>query len=159
MTRTLLEWARRHQADVVPDDGNLVEALREGTAPAEIARQSGFPLPVIQGVQSFYDLLHGPDMHDGPRRCTGTACTFAEGFTPPARGSEVHCAGRCYDAPVRLERGAFPIPRKTLVDTPVVFRHLFGPRPSLATLYALPDADTILDVIEDTALRGRGPNR
>ncbi len=155
MTRKRIEWARRHQAEGVSTDENLVERLRRGEAPGAIAAETGFPLPVVEGVRSFYDLLGGADAL-GPRRCTGTACRFADGFALDATSRDVHCVGRCYQAPAFLERGVFPVPRKALVEKPGVFRHLLGPRPSLRDLYALPDADTILNAIEGAGLRGRG---
>ncbi len=156
MSRTLLEWARRRRQEGPPDGESLVAQLAGRPSPAQARRHSGFPLPAIEGVQSFYDLLHGTPADAAPRRCAGTACRFAEGFAAHERGPDVHCVGRCYQAPARLERGVFPIPRTALVAQPVVFRHLFGKRPPLAELYATPDGDRILDLVEAAALRGRG---
>ncbi|MCI0587086.1 MAG: hypothetical protein L0323_09630, partial [Planctomycetes bacterium] len=110
----------------------------------------------MQGIRGFYDLLHGPA---GPRVCTGTACRFGGGpqLDPGSRIGSVHCLGRCYDPPARTDGEPTPIPRRSLVDSPVVLRHLVeGASSGGREDYDLPDGETILRAVADTGLRGRG---
>ncbi|MDP2342733.1 MAG: NADH-ubiquinone oxidoreductase-F iron-sulfur binding region domain-containing protein [Deltaproteobacteria bacterium] len=156
MSDTLVEIARRRAGR--SDGKTVIDDLREGCSVDDSAVRRGFPRATVAGVRSFYEFLHdGP-----PHRCSGSACRFPGGGPggraggPPAEGREVRCVGRCYQAPVVLEAGSFPVPRTSLAQPPIVFRHLLGPRPPLAELYALPEADAILDILEHVGLRGRG---
>jgi NADH:ubiquinone oxidoreductase subunit F (NADH-binding) len=105
------------------------------------------------GVDSFYDYLHG---QDGERSCTGTACHFAR--REAVKGVEVHCLGRCYEAPATSASAAGPIPRSSLVRPAVVLRHLLNDStPDPASGYQhLPPGDQILDAVTVSGLRGRG---
>lgn len=144
------EWSQR-RAGAAP----LWNLLQQGpTIPIEhIARRSGLHSPHLQGVHSFYDYLHG---ETGVRTCTGSACHFARSGL--ARGATVHCLGRCYEAPATTASAPSRVPRRSLVDAPVVLRHLLdSPRPDPAAQYAsLPSGDDILGAVERAGLRGRG---
>lgn len=153
---TLVEIARRRAK--VKDGTTVIDDLRDGRSVDDCADRSGFPAATVLGVRSFYDFLNA-----APKVCTGTACAFAHGHAAAPRTSSdvahaapVHCVGRCYEGPVALASGSFPPPRSTLVHPPLVLRHVLGVRPPLAELYAVPEADTILDVLEQVGLRGRG---
>jgi NADH:ubiquinone oxidoreductase subunit F (NADH-binding) len=119
----------------------------------EIARRSGLASPQLDGVQSFYDYLHGAT---GPRACTGSACHFER--SAPEDGTPVHCLGRCYEAPATTASAPTRVPRRSLVDSPTVLRHLLdGPRRDPTLQYAsLPSGDDILAAVERAGLRGRG---
>ena len=150
---TLLELARR-QRPSDPETTSL-EALRAGAADAEVVRTHGLPPATVRGVRSFYELL---EAETDAWVCTGTACRFRPGFTPPAADElGVRCLGRCYDPPARTTRMARPIPRTALI-TPAVLRHLVdGAAPvELPRLYARPSGDDILDRLAASGLRGRG---
>jgi NADH:ubiquinone oxidoreductase subunit F (NADH-binding) len=142
----LQQWARRRAGQSAPQ--NAIELLLEGRrgSPA-----NGYPEHWLDGVSSFYDYLDA-----GERVCTGTACRFAGGT--PVEGTPVHCLGRCYEAPVTSREPSGPIPRLSLVERPVILRHLVeGTRPDPAGEYtALPDPVSILDAVIASGLRGRG---
>jgi NADH:ubiquinone oxidoreductase subunit F (NADH-binding) len=144
------EWSQRRAA-ATP----LWELLQTARAlpVEEIARRSGLPSPQLEGVRSFYDYLHGAAGH---RSCTGSACHFAR--AEPASGATAHCLGRCYEAPATTESPPSRVPRRSLVDRPVVLRHLLeGSRPDPTRQYAsLPSGDEILAAVERAGLRGRG---
>ena len=172
MSDALVQHARRlawsHVTDHPPSAGldNAIDALRDGHSVADVAARHGLPEATVDGVRSFYDFLRVPSpAHLLGAPCAGTACTFPHGSKCPeaalapdaaAAPRTLHCLGRCYQAPVHLQTGSFVVPRRSLVRPPMVFRHLLGDRPSLPALYALPDADTILDTLDRVGLRGRG---
>lgn len=114
---------------------------------------NGYPQHWLDGVKSFYDYLEDEATD---RVCTGTACRFARGG--PADGTPVHCLGRCYEAPVTSREHGGPIPRMSLVEPPVILRHLVdGAQPNPVAEYAgLPDPASILDAVVASGLRGRG---
>lgn len=148
----LVAWARRHRSR--EDSGNVLSELKE--RPAEsVARRTGFPLPFVEGVQSFYD-----DLHSDPRKphlCTGTACTFAPAHILPAGTSEVHCMGQCYAPPAGRHRTPPPIPWRTIVTPPIVLRGLLAVGgPSARAEYDLPSGEEILDAVIASGLCGRG---
>lgn len=171
MSDALVQRARRlirmAAAPAAPTgDANVIDDLRAGWSVAETAARQGLPAATVEGVRSFYDVLRGaaPGGVFGAS-CAGTACAFPDGagatgaLAVPDSLSQprpLYCLGRCYEAPARLEAGAFPIPRRSLARPPMVFRHLLGERPSLPALYAAPDADAILDTLDRVGLRGRG---
>ncbi|HEX9104664.1 MAG TPA: NADH-ubiquinone oxidoreductase-F iron-sulfur binding region domain-containing protein, partial [Polyangia bacterium] len=101
--------------------------------------------------------LHAPA---GPMVCDGTSCHFA-GAALPDGVAPVRCLGRCYEPPATSATRPGPIPRRALVEEPVVLRHLVDgdgaadARDDYAD-YALPDGDTILDAVIASGLRGRG---
>jgi NADH:ubiquinone oxidoreductase subunit F (NADH-binding) len=141
------QWARR-RAGI---KASAIEALRDGQGERAAAAHTGLPLATVHGVRTFYQLLGDADR----RACTGTACSYARGFAAPG-GAEVHCVGRCYEAPCTLEAGEFPIPVSSLVDEPVVLRRVLGASESLEELFALPPGERILEILEGSGLRGRG---
>lgn len=170
-------WARRHRAkseaksDATSEatsgttsDGDAGLVALRGRSLAEASRATGLPPAWAEGVRSFYDDLHG---QPGPAVCTGTACHFAGGRPLPGE-REVHCLGRCYEAPARStplsatttatasETVPTPIPRQALVE-PVTLRHVLG-RGSSDPLadYDLPPGPEILAAVEASGLRGRG---
>ncbi len=154
----ILERARR--LATVHDGASALDDLRDGLPVDVVAARRGLPAARVEGVRSFYELLAHPDR---PHVCTGTACWSARGAADPlpAGAAPVRCLGRCYEAPAATVPGAIdaaehPIPVRTLVDAPVVFRHLDGTPPDLRARYALPDAEAILARIEASGLRGRG---
>lgn len=154
----VLERARR--LSVVDHPEHDLEALRHGRSVEETARATGLPRSVIDGVESFYDLLSAAP---GARRCTGTACTFPGGSVrseAPADGPEVHCVGQCYSPPAHLGRETAPIPRRCLAAEPVVLRHLLGDSGVLGSMFAeyeqALEPEEILQVLEASGLRGRG---
>ncbi len=158
-----LEWARRRAGTTHPE--RVVDLLRE-TDPATAVARSGLNAAWVDGVRTFYDLLH-----DGPRRlaCTGTACAFASahGSAPASTqdAREVACLGRCYAAPAADDgdagsarsagSAAPPIPRRALVGEPVVLRHLLGASRPLDD-YELQDGAAILERVTASGLAGRG---
>lgn len=144
------EWSRRRAA--APRLWDLLRAAKSIDI-EHIARRSGLPLVQFAAVQSFYDYLHG---EAGPRSCTGSACHFAR--RGPVSGAQVHCLGRCYEAPVTNESIPSRVPRRSLVDSPIVLRHLLEERRAdPARQYAsLPSGDEILAAITRADLRGRG---
>jgi NADH:ubiquinone oxidoreductase subunit F (NADH-binding) len=141
------EWARRRAHQLEPK--SALELLLNGRD----ATAQGYPQHCVDSVGSFYDYVHDAATE---RACTGTACHFAR--NGPARGAEVRCLGRCYEAPVSSGTPSAPIPRASLVDEPVILRHLIaGRQPEPAAEYrALPDSDTILAAVIASGLRGRG---
>ncbi|MDX2054508.1 MAG: NADH-ubiquinone oxidoreductase-F iron-sulfur binding region domain-containing protein [Polyangiaceae bacterium] len=144
----LRQWARRRAGQAEPQ--SALELLLDGR---KASTTSGYPQHWFDGVSSFYDYF----ADDATERvCTGTACRFARGATP--EGASVHCLGRCYEAPATSSERGGPIPRTSLVDEPVILRHLVnGAQPDPATEYtALPDAASILDAVIASGLRGRG---
>ncbi|MCX5746345.1 MAG: protein disulfide oxidoreductase, partial [Proteobacteria bacterium] len=149
----LKDWANRR----VHGDVSALDGLREGQDDGQVARHTGLPIAAVHGVRTFYSLLDGHDGLRARRACTGTACSFARGWTPPG-GAEVRCVGRCYQAPCELAPGAFPIPARSLVAEPVVLRGVLAPRDAArdVDVYALPPHDQIIDRIEASGLRGRG---
>ncbi|MFO0746758.1 MAG: NADH-ubiquinone oxidoreductase-F iron-sulfur binding region domain-containing protein [Myxococcota bacterium] len=168
MSHELLERARRLAS--VHDDASVLDDLEAGLEPGVVAARRGLPLARVLGVQSFYDLL--APTGDArlaaarlPHVCVGTACWSARaaaGVPLPsaAEAAPVRCLGRCYEAPADttavIDRARHPITVRSLIDPPIVFRHLFGPPPNLAELYACPDPDHALARIEVSGLRGRG---
>ncbi|MBI2962836.1 MAG: SLBB domain-containing protein [Deltaproteobacteria bacterium] len=175
----LLEWARRRVAP--PPPGNAVADLVEGRSDEEIEARRGLPRAAVRGVRSFYDGVARPT-----EACDGTACHFAGGAALAERlraggaVGAVRCLGHCYAAPSyrrgdsvvarpigeALEgwletapsaAGAPPIPRRSLVEPPVVLRNLVGAgRRSALEEYDLPGGEAILAAIAETGLRGRG---
>ncbi|HVY31053.1 MAG TPA: NADH-ubiquinone oxidoreductase-F iron-sulfur binding region domain-containing protein [Polyangiaceae bacterium] len=144
----LQQWARRRAGQPAPQSAiELLLGGRRGSA------ANGYPQHWLDGVSSFYDYL---DDDASERICTGTACRFARGA--PAEGTPVHCLGRCYEAPVTNRERSGRIPRLSLVEQPVILRHLVeGTRPDPAGEYrALPDAATLLEAVVASGLRGRG---
>lgn len=144
----LQEWARRRAGRAEAE--SALELMLESRTAASAAR---YPGQWLDGLATFYDQIEGAPL---PHVCTGTACHFARGEA--ARGREVHCLGRCYEAPVASGSASAPIPRQSLVPTPVILRHLVAgaaPEPELE-YRALPDGDTILDAVITSGLRGRG---
>ena len=168
MSDALIQRARRlvHRATPPADAANAIDDLRAGRSVADTAARQGLPPATVEGVRSFYDVLRAPTPGGVlGLPCAGTACAFPDGARSTAGGSPtdacdrpraLHCLGRCYEAPTRLEAGAFPVPRRSLARPPMLFRHLLGERPSLDMLYAAPDADAILDTLDRVRLRGRG---
>jgi len=152
----ILERARR--LATVHDGRSALDDLRDNHSIGEVAERRGLPTARVRGVYSYYELLHH---RDRPHVCTGTACWSARGgAAPPADTAPVRCLGRCYAAPAaaiggEVDHAAHPVPVFTLVDPPVVFRHL-AHTPDLAALYALPPHAEILDRLEASGLRGRG---
>jgi len=144
------EWARRRAA-AEPLWDLLSSAM--GIRIEETARRSGLATPQLDGVESFYDYLHG---ETGPRTCTGTACHFAR--SARVSGASAHCLGRCYEAPATTASVPSRVPRRSIVDSPIVLRHLLdGPHRDPIQQYAsLPSGDVILDAVERAGLRGRG---
>jgi NADH:ubiquinone oxidoreductase subunit F (NADH-binding) len=168
----LLETAIRTAG--VHDDATVIDDLRAGLSVTDCSKRRGLSPAAVSGVRSFYSFLDGGA---GVRRCTGAACAFAQGSLPstvvagadtgprvatkePDSSSHlphpVRCVGRCYEAPVVVEPGHFPIPRRSLVDPPMIFRNLMGTPPDLRELYALHDPEWILQVLDQVGLRGRG---
>jgi NADH:ubiquinone oxidoreductase subunit F (NADH-binding) len=143
-------WAeRRSHGD---GESSAVEALRAGRDEAGAAAATGLSLAAVHGVRSFYQLLDD----GGARVCTGTACSYARGWKA-ADGPEVHCLGRCYQAPCVMEDAEFPIPARSLVAEPVVLRRVLAPGDRVpAEEYGLPPREQILSIIEASGLRGRG---
>jgi NADH:ubiquinone oxidoreductase subunit F (NADH-binding) len=146
----LLEWARRRACGIqVP----LLDLLQH-EEPRTVSARSGVPLAWVEGVRTFYDRLHGARESEV---CTGTACHFERGATlPEGPFADVHCLGRCYEAPADATVAARPIPRASLVDPPVVLRHVLYRDTDPLEDYALPGGDEILDVLILSGLRGRG---
>lgn len=144
----LRQWASRRAGQPAPQ--SALELLLDGR---EASTANGYPQHWLDGVSSFYDYL---DDETTERVCTGTACRFAR--SAPAEGTPVHCLGRCYEAPVTTREQGGPIPRMSLVQQPVILRHLVGgARPDPAGEYtALPDPASILDAVIVSGLRGRG---
>lgn len=144
----LRQWAQRRAGRSAPQ--SALELLLEGR---EASTAHGYPRNCLDSVSTFYDYL---DDEATERLCAGTACRFARGA--PLEGPAVHCLGRCYEAPVASGEPAGPIPRMSLVDSPVILRHLVdGARPDAAAEYAaLPDAASILEAVAASGLRGRG---
>ena len=147
---TVREWSRRRAA--APPLWDLLSAARTISV-EEISQRSGLASAQLDGVHSFYDYLHG---EPGARTCTGTACHFAR--SQPVSGATVHCLGRCYEAPATTAGAPTRVPRRSLVDSPIVLRHLLDGAYRDPTLqYAsLPSGDAILDAVESAGLRGRG---
>jgi NADH:ubiquinone oxidoreductase subunit F (NADH-binding) len=145
----ILEWMRRHAAAGAPTDHALAQLRTRGSA--EVARATGLPTVWMEGIRSFYDQLH---VSATAASCTGTACHFAGDRAPAAEG--VHCYGRCYEAPVRGGGVAGPIPRASLVEEPVVLRHLLGEADDRFRDYDLPPSGEILHAVAASGLRGRG---
>jgi NADH:ubiquinone oxidoreductase subunit F (NADH-binding) len=144
----VLERARRVGRDA--DREHLFDELRAGRSSADCSLRHGLRAPAVDAIRSFYDLLSEPD---APHTCVGTACWLAADSGSDIRS--VHCLGRCYEAPARSDEASTPIPRISLVDPPIVLRHLLGecrPRED----YDLPDGVTILERVEQSGLRGRG---
>lgn len=150
------QWPGRHRPLPIWKDGGSphIHPLRDNPSNSPAERE---------GVITFYDHLARPQQL-GP--CSGTACRFA-GTDTPAVGEGVRCLGRCYEAPADATRAASPIPRVSLVEAPVVLRHLASTRASVnppasearnvAEEYAaLPSGDIILDAVMRSQLRGRG---
>jgi len=159
--------ARAHRLAAVHEPGSVLSDLVAGREVADIVRRRGMPLSRVLGTRSFYDML----LSDPLARivCDGTACWAARGGRGAAGGVSAHCLGRCYEAPAQLAEarpGGSPraalgaerhgIPATSLVESPIVFRYLFGERPDLKRLYALPSQDEVLARIEVSGLRGRG---
>ncbi len=150
-------------------DARGVTDGRDGGGVA-VPPSAGTGLPEVwnQGIRSFYDLLRGlPQTGD----CSGTACHFVGGRwdgAEPETGlhrqfaKEVHCLGRCYEAPASSEAAAAPIPRSALSAEPVVLRHLLGAGPAAAAGpaawadYDLPGGAAVLNAVTAGGLRGRG---
>jgi NADH:ubiquinone oxidoreductase subunit F (NADH-binding) len=170
MSDALIQRARRlvRAAGSPPaaSDTNTIDDLRDGRSVPETAARQGLPPATVEGVRSFYGFLRAPAATGLVGvRCAGTACSFPEGASRDddrdsadghGVGPTLHCLGRCYEAPATLEHGAFRVPRRSLARPSMVFRHLLGERPALSALYAVPDADTILDTLDRVGLRGRG---
>lgn len=150
------EWPGRHQP--LP--------IWNGNGPPHIHPLSDNPTnspAEREGVVTFYDhLAHVQGYH----RCSGTACRFAADDSP-STSSGVHCLGRCYEAPADTSRQAGPIPRLSLVEPPVVLRHLASTQWSTVRTTTeardpskeytqLPSGDEILDAVIRAQLRGRG---
>ncbi|MEO8181473.1 MAG: hypothetical protein ABI895_21770 [Deltaproteobacteria bacterium] len=112
----LHEWARRRSGAEASADLQRGHEFVE-----EEARRVHLPTAWSHGVESFYDYLQGPK---GARTCSGTACHFARATA--SEGAHAHCLGRCYEAPARSDEAPSPIPRRSLVPSPVVLRHLIG---------------------------------
>jgi NADH:ubiquinone oxidoreductase subunit F (NADH-binding) len=153
----LLERARRLAETNA--NGSALTDLEAGFPLPEISRRRGLPLARVLGTKTFYDAL-STEFHSHSRTtCEGTACWSARS-APESADHRVHCLGRCYEAPVShvgpLSPERHGVPAKTLADPPVIFRHLFGARPDLDQLYALPSAEIILARLEISGLRGRG---
>jgi NADH:ubiquinone oxidoreductase subunit F (NADH-binding) len=155
----VLEWARRHQREA-PDE-NLIDDLRAGMSVDQAAERQGMPRAAVHGVQSYYEYLR----HPAPLRvCAGTACRFAGGWMTSAAlpgTAEVRCLGRCYEGrPCRTDQTPAPIPRRALVDEPVVLRHVLGAGGAdperLYRSVARPAAEEILATLAASGLRGRG---
>jgi len=137
-------WVRRQRARA---DGEVGDGPRE-------ADPSAFPAAWLQGTRSFYDELHEPD-RVGSRGCSGSACWYARDGRALEGG--VHCLGRCYEAPAHESTPSGPIPRGSLVDEPVILRHLLPDRKSDVLIdYDLPDGPRIMAALEASGLRGRG---
>lgn len=136
-------WVRRHRARA-EDDG--LNGPRE-------ADPAAFPPAWLRGTRSFYDDLHEDIGH---RACAGTACWHARGCSAPKEDG-VHCLGRCYEAPAAEGQEPGPIPRASMVDQPVVLRHLMPDelRDPFED-YALPSGEHILEAVIASGLRGRG---
>jgi NADH:ubiquinone oxidoreductase subunit F (NADH-binding) len=155
----VLERARRLAR--AQDTGSALHDLREGLAPSRVAVRRGLPEARVRGVASFYDQLAHRAAATTRIECSGTACWAArKADKAPGDHLEVSCLGRCYEAPVEhygpLDARLHAIPTRSLVEDPVVFRHIFMGRPPLPSLYRLPDPDLILDRVESSGLRGRG---
>ena len=146
----LKAWAERR----AHSESDAVEAVREGLDDRTVAARTGLPVASVRGIRTFYGLLHGT----GPRPCTGTACSYARGWSDP-EGSVVRCVGRCYEAPCELDDTESHVPVRSLVDEPVALRSVLGPVagdiPS-SGLYELPEHARIPDLLDAAGLRGRG---
>lgn len=175
----LTEWARRHAAGSA--HGSALTDLLDGLTDADIAARRGLPRSTVAGLRSFYDQIDRR-----VRVCCGTACHFAGTASVAAAlgpgAGEVRCLGHCYAAPAVMDgrtvragvamagagpvlagafagEGALPIPRRSLIDPPVVLEGLIGPTPcpdSGLREYELPDAARIIAAVEASGLRGRG---
>lgn len=145
---TVLEWGRRRaRADVGP---RPLDALASGGLhQAQVT--TGLNAAWLEGVSSFYDLLHG---EAGPRACGATACTF-EGRAGATGSDKAECLGRCYEAPAHQARAPKPIPRMSLLSQPVALREVLG-HVSAEDEYRLPGGEAILDAIFASGLQGRG---
>ncbi len=144
----VLEWGRRRAG--TPIAPRPMEAI-ESHGVAGAARVTGMPEARLEGIASFYDLLHGPT---GTRRCVGTACTF-QGSPHTSKQPHIVCLGRCYEAPVQEAQTASRIPRMSLLSEPVVLREVLGHvRPE--DEYQLPGGEEILKAVTQSGLRGRG---
>jgi NADH:ubiquinone oxidoreductase subunit F (NADH-binding) len=180
----LREWARRHAAGKKP--GNAVADLLGGTSDVAVAAERGLPLATVAGIRSFYDQLeHARQVCDGTACHFAGGPVLAARMAERGPLSGVRCLGHCYDAPAARVRDAVcaardraalqawiagpaagaaapivptnVIPRRSLVEPPVVLRNLIGGVcGEMAADYALPDGDTILAAVEATGLRGRG---
>jgi NADH:ubiquinone oxidoreductase subunit F (NADH-binding) len=134
----VLEWARRKSGVIEPGAD---------------ARRVRLPVAFREGVDTFYDYSSADERE---HTCTGTACHFAR--QSAVLGPEVHCLGRCYEAPATSAAKAGEIPRASLVPSPVVLRHLLkGKAPDPASEYLqLPSGAQILEAVSLAGLRGRG---
>lgn len=74
--------------------------------------------------------------------------------------SPVYCLGRCYQAPYSSTELSTPIPMRSIAKEPVVLDRILSRSPdyqrTLERLYAVPDGQTILSVLDASGLRGRG---
>jgi hypothetical protein len=85
---TIREWARRHALE---RDVDVLGALRT-SSDAEIARASGLPPHWVDGVRSYYELLHEPR---GPMVCDGTSCHFAGAVVPDGTCGSTSTSASC----------------------------------------------------------------
>ncbi|MEW5848731.1 MAG: NADH-ubiquinone oxidoreductase-F iron-sulfur binding region domain-containing protein [Myxococcota bacterium] len=147
----ILEWSRRRSGG--PVQRHVLQELREGKTAEQVEQEHGLPRAWVDGLTSFYDLLHG----ERERACTGTSCSFPDGCKSN-RKSElegVHCLGQCYAPPATTLRAPPPIPRRSMLQPPVVLRNILGGEDARGE-YVLPDGETILGAVEASGLRGRG---
>lgn len=147
----ILERARRLGRDSARQ--HLFDELKAQRPSDECATRHRLPAATIEGIRSFYDLVTAPS---APRTCVGTACWLASDARAVPPEHPAHCLGRCYDAPARSEQASTRIPRTSLVDPPIVLRHVLGAGRRASDDYDLPDGETILDRVEASGLRGRG---
>ncbi len=155
MTR-LIDWVRRHHAST----SHVFDDLAGDADTRAVARAHGLPVAAAEGIRTFYDALAE---RGASGVCAGTACRFhggpalAERLSRTGAVRPVHCFGRCYAPPAsELEPSAPPIPRLSLVDPPVVLRHVMNGPAAEHHDYELPDGPTILAAVEASGLRGRG---
>lgn len=179
----LLARARR-MAPSAPD-GSLVRDLIDGLSVEEVVARRGVAAAAVEGIRGFYDNLEqGPQVCDGTACHFAGGDTLAVHLERGTGIVRVRCLGHCYAAPsFRSGEAVYarprhmdvegwvaqwgetgepaqalsPVPRRALVETPVVLRNLLrAGRDAPLEDYDLPDGPAILAAVEAAGLRGRG---